>query len=466
MTVLYEWATLTHPVKVGGILMRKPIIIYSVLVVVVAGVAYWMWPNSDANSIAVRQSTAKKQTLVESVSAPGTVEPKRKVDVSAEVSARILELPLREGSQVKKGDVLVKLDGRDLNAALTSVEARRDGEKFRLESERSRIIGTRENLSNSKAQLARQANLYASGDVSKQALSDAETRTKDLEAQLNAAEQILSQLQKAIESSAALIEQAREALRRTIIISPIDGVVTSLTAEVGELVMVGTMNNAGTRIMTVADLGEMRLNARVSETDIARIVPGVSAEVFINAYKDQAFAGKVEEVALARTLEKDGTSTFKVLVSLDLKGKVIPSGLTGNVDLNVASTDGIVVPSQAIVDRKVEELPKAVAKDPLVQKTKLTTPIVLVVKDGIVSLRPVVSGASNMSDTIVVQGLKEGETVVTGPYRSLESLKEGDRVKEEEMKDGFRMNGGGGGSGGGGGGGGGRRGGGGGMRIG
>ena len=314
MTVLYEWATLTHPVKVGGILMRKPIIIYSVLVVVVAGLAYWMWPNSDANSIAVRQSTAKKQTLVESVSAPGTVEPKRKVDVSAEVSARILELPLREGSQVKKGDVLVKLDGRDLNAALTSVEARRDGEKFRLESERSRIIGTRENLSNSKAQLARQANLYASGDVSKQALSDAETRTKDLEAQLNAAEQILSQLQKAIESSAALIEQAREALRRTIIISPIDGVVTSLTAEVGELVMVGTMNNAGTRIMTVADLGEMRLNARVSETDIARIVPGVSAEVFINAYKDQAFAGKVEEVALARTLEKDGTSTFKVLV--------------------------------------------------------------------------------------------------------------------------------------------------------
>ena len=445
--------------------MRKPIIISSVSVVVVAIVGYWMWPSSDANSIPVRQGTAKKQTLVESVSAPGTVEPKRKVDVSAEVSARILELPLREGSQVKKGDVLVKLDGRDLTAALTSAEARRDGEKFRLESERSRILGTQENLANSKLQLTRQQNLFVTGDVSKQALDDAQTKTKDLESQLHAAEQTLSQLQKTIESSQAQIEQAREQLRKTVIVSPIDGVVTVLTAEVGELVMVGTMNNAGTRIMTVADLGEMRLNARVSETDIARIAVGVTAEVFINAYKDQPFAGKVEEVALARTLEKDGTSTFKVLVSLDLKGKVIPSGLTGNVDLNVASTDGIVVPSQAIVDRKVEELPKAVAADSLVQKTKLTTPIVLVVKDGIVSLRPVVSGVSNMSDTIVVQGLKEGETVVTGPYRSLESLKEGDRVKEEEMKDGFRMNGGGG-SGGGGGGGGGRRGGGGGMRIG
>ncbi len=442
--------------------MRKPIIISSVSVVGVARVAYWMWPSSDANSIPVRQGTAKKQTLVESVSAPGTVEPKRKVDVSAEVSARILELPLREGSQVKKGDVLVKLDGRDLTAALTSAEARRDGENFRLESERSRILGTQENLANSKLQLARQQNLFVTGDVSKQALDDAQTKTKDLESQLHAAEQTLSQLQKNIESSQAQIEQAREQLRKTVIVSPIDGVVTVLTAEVGELVMVGTMNNAGTRIMTVADLGEMRLNARVSETDIARIAVGVTAEVFINAYKDQPFAGKVEEVALARTLEKDGTSTFKVMVSLDLKGKVIPSGLTGNVDLNVASTDGIVIPSQAIIDRKVEELPKAVAADSLVQKTKLTTPIVLVVKDGIVSLRPVVSGASNMSDTIVVQGLKEGETVVTGPYRSLESLKEGDRVKEEEMKDGFRMNGGGGSGGGGGGGG--RRGGG--MRIG
>ena len=450
--------------------MKKLIPISSVSIVVVAAVAYWMWPNSDANSIPVRQTTAKKQTLVESVSAPGTVEPKRKVDVSAEVSARILELPLREGSQVKKGDVLVKLDGRDLTAALNSAEARRDGEKYRLESERSRIMGTQENLANSKLQLARQQNLYVTGDVSKQALDDAQTKTKDLESQLHAAEQTLSQLQKTIESSQAQIEQAREQLRKTTIVSPIDGVVTVLTAEVGELVMVGTMNNAGTRIMTVADLGEMRLNARVSETDIARIAVGVTAEVFINAYKDQPFAGKVEEVALARTLEKDGTSTFKVLVSLDLKGKVIPSGLSGNVDLNVASTDGIVVPSQAIIDRKVEELPKTVAGDSLVQKTKLTTPIVLVVKDGIVSLRPVVSGASNMSDTIVVQGLQEGEVVVTGPYRSLESLKEGDRVKEEEMKDGFRMNGGGGGGSGGGGrngGGGGRRGGGGGgMRIG
>ena len=230
--------------------MRKPIIISSVAVVVVALVAYWMWPNSDANAIAVRQTTAKKDVLVESVSAPGTVEPKRKVDVSAEVSARILELPLREGSPVKKGDVLVKLDGRDLTAALTSAEARRDGEKFRLESERSRILGTQENLANSKLQLARQQNLFVTGDVSKQALDDAQTKTKDLESQLHAAEQTLSQLQKTIESSQAQIEQAREQLRKTVIVSPIDGVVTVLTAEVGELVMVGTMNNAGTRIMT------------------------------------------------------------------------------------------------------------------------------------------------------------------------------------------------------------------------
>ncbi|MCE9619358.1 MAG: efflux RND transporter periplasmic adaptor subunit [Planctomycetes bacterium] len=429
--------------------MRKPIIITTIAVVVVSLGTYFVWPSSDANSIPVRQTTAKKQTLVESVSAPGNVEPKRKVDVSAEVSARILELPLREGAQVKKGDVLVKLDGRNLMAALTSAEARRDGERFRLESERSRILGTKENLDNSQLQLTRQKNLFETGDVSKQALEDAQTKNKDLQSQLKAAEQMLSQLQKAIESSEAEIEEAREALRKTTITSPIDGVVTLLSAEVGELVMVGTMNNAGTRIMTVADLTEMRLNARVSETDIARVAIGAPATIYINAYKDQPFTGKVDEIALSRTIEKDGTSTYKVLVSFDLNGKMIPSGLSGNVDLNVASNEGIVVPSQAIVDRKVDELPSSISKDPLVQKGKGTTPIVLVVKDGRVSLRPVLSGVSNLTDSIVLQGVQEGETVITGPYRSLESLKEGDRVREEEDKGNMRMNGPGGGGGGG-----------------
>jgi HlyD family secretion protein len=422
--------------------MRKPILIAVAAAVVLVGATYAMWPNSDANSIPTRQAVAKKQTLVESVSAPGNVEPKRKVDVSAEVSARILELPFREGARVKKGDVLVKLDDRNLLAALSSAEARRDGERFRLQSEKSRIVGTKENLENSRLQLARQQNLFTTGDVSKQALEDAQTRTKDLESQLQAAEQMLSQLQKAIESSEADIEEAREALRKTTIVSPLDGLITTLSAEVGELVMVGTMNNAGTRIMTVADLTEMRLNARVAETDIARVTVGAPATIYINAYKDHPFTGKVDEIAMARTVEKDGTSTYKVMVSFDLNGKVIPSGLSGNVDLHVASTEGIVVPSQAIVDRRVDELPPALAKDPLVQQGKGTTPIVLVVKDGRVSLRPVLCGASNLTDTIVQQGLQEGETVVTGPYRSLETLKDGDRVKEDEVKEFSRPGGG------------------------
>lgn len=415
--------------------MRKYLIIGIVLCVVVVSAAFMMRSGGDAVT-EVRMSEVKQGVLVESVSAPGVVEPKRKVDVSAEVSARILELPYREGARVKKGDVLVKLDGRDLQAALASAEARRDGERFRLEAERSRIQGAKQTLENSKAQLARQKALYDTGDVSRQQLDDAVTRMRDMESQELAAEKTISQLEKSLAASESTIEQAREAVRRTTIMSPIDGLITYLAAEVGELVVVGTMNNAGTRIMTVADLGEMRLNSKVAETDIARVAVDQDAKVYVNAYKDDPFDGKVSEIALQRTLEKDGTGSFKVLVNLDLKGRQIFSGLTGNVDIDIARQEGLLVPSQAVVERPVNDLPQGIKDNPLVQKSRRVTQVVFRVVDGKAVMTPVSTGTSNLTDTLVKDGLKAGDMIITGPYRVLEKLKDGEAVqKEDASKD-------------------------------
>ena len=415
--------------------MRKYLIIGIALCIVVGAAAFMMRSGSDG-ATEVRMSEVKQGVLVESVSAPGVVEPKRKVDVSAEVSARILELPFREGSRVKKGDILVKLDGRDLQAALASVEARRDGERFRLDAERSRILGAKQSLENSRAQLARQQSLFDTGDVSRQQLDDAITRARDLESQVQAAEKTISQLEKSLAASESSVEQAKEAVRRTVIISPIDGLVTFLQAEVGELVVVGTMNMAGTRIMTVADLGAMHLNAKVAETDIARVADGQGAKIYVNAYKDEPFDGKVSEIALQRTVEKDGTGSFKVLVNLDLKGRQIFSGLTGNVDIDIARQEGLLVPSQAVVERPVNDLPEAVKSSPLVQKNRRVTPVVFRVVDGKAVITPVSSGASNLTDTLVKEGLNAGDTIVTGPYRVLEKLKDGELVqKEDPSKD-------------------------------
>jgi len=411
--------------------MRKYFIIGIALCVVVVSAAFMMRSGGEG-ATEVRMADVKQGVLVESVSAPGVVEPKRKVDVSAEVSARVLELPFREGARVKKGDILVKLDGRDLQAALASIEARRDGDRFRLDAERSRILGARQNLENARAQLARQQSLFDTGDVSRQQLDDAIARARDIESQVQAAEKTINQLEKSLAASESTVEQAREAVRRTVIISPIDGLVTFLKAEVGELALVGTMNNPGTLIMTVADLGAMHLNAKVAETDIARVAVSQDAKVYVNAYKDDPFDGKVTEIALQRTVEKDGTGSFKVLVNLDLKGRQIFSGLTGNVDIDIARQEGLLVPSQAVVERPVNDLPESVKSSPLVQKNRRVTTVVFRVIDGKAVMTPVTTGASNLTDTLIKEGLAAGETIITGPYRALEKLKDGETVQRED----------------------------------
>jgi HlyD family secretion protein len=380
----------------------------------------------------VRLETVEKRTLTESVSAPGTVEPKRKVDVSAEVSARIVELPKREGDRVRAGDLIMRLDDRDLRAALQSAEARRDGERYRLEAERSRIVGTQNTLDSARATAQRQEALFRSGDVSRQAYEDAVTRVRDFESQFQAAKNTIVQLEKSLAAAEAQIEQQREALRKTVVVAAIDGIITQLNAEVGELVVVGTMNNPGTKILTIADLNKMKLTAKVSESDIPRVAVGQPAEVRINGYKNRVFKGVVEEVALQSTLEKDGTFYFKTAVALDLGGEQVPSGLGGNVDIAIATHEGMVLPSQAIVQRKIEDLPTEVRASPLIQGGRKTTSVVFRMQDGRAVATAVQTGPSNLTDTIVVDGLTDSDTVIIGPYKALERLKDKDLVRKDD----------------------------------
>ena len=392
------------------------------LVALFAGKDIWAWINvGGPEATVVRMEPASVGVLVETVSAPGIIEPKRKVDVSAEVSARIVELPHREGERVRAGDLIMRLDDRDLKAALQSVEARRDGERYRLEAERSRIVGTQNTLENARATAQRQESLFRAGDISRQAYEDSVTRAADLDAQFQAQKNTIVQLEKSLAN-----------------------------AEVGELVVVGTMNNPGTKILTIADLSKMKLTAKVSESDIPRVAKDQPGEVRINGYKKRIFAGTVEEVALSRTNDKDGTGFFKTAVLLDLKGEQIFSGLGGNVDISIARHSGLNVPSQAVIDRKVEDLPDALKSSPLITPGAKNLSMVYRVVDGKAVATPVATGPSNLTNTIIVDGLKEGEVVVVGPYKSLERLKDGDAVKAEESWGGGEGGGsGGGGSGGG-----------------
>jgi HlyD family secretion protein len=423
---------------------------FAVVGLVVAGPkALELMPSfaGKEDALAVRIATVTTRELVETVSAPGELDPESKVDVSAEVSARILEIPFREGATVRKGEMVVKLDDRDLQASLQAQTARRDGERFRLRSEQERLAGPNSQLANAKATLERQESLFKTGDVSRAALDDAIARVRDLEAQIAAAREGLSVIESSLAAAEADIERARQLLKKTTISAPIDGQITELNAKPGELVVVGTMNNAGTKILTLADLGSVRLKAKVAESDVARVRAGQDATVRVNAYRNRDFKGTVERVALSRGTESafggsgasGGTGSggwFKCEVKLGLSdGETLLSGLAANVDIVVDRSQGLLVPSQALLERKFDDLPKEMTDGPLVDKARKKATIVFCMVDGKAVIRPVRTGASNLADTMIAEGLKEGDVVVTGPYRVLERLKDGDRIREETAKD-------------------------------
>jgi len=386
----------------------------------------------------VRTETLGIGQLIETVSAPGEIVPNVKVEISAEVSARIMELPFREGDRVRKGEVVVRLDDRDFKAAYQSSVARRDGERFRLQAERSRIAGPLSALDNARLLRDRQRQLVETGDLPRQALDDAETRVLDLEATIAANRHTISVLESSLAGAEADIERAEEALRRTVIASPMDGMLTALNAEVGELVVVGTMNMAGTVILTIGDLSRVKLNAEMNEADIARVQRDQRAEIRINAYRDEVFPGRVRQVALQRTVGRDGSGYFKVEVDVlpdEVEGeseRAILSGLAANVDIEIAAHEGLVVPSQAILDRPIDELPEALTRSsPLVDRSRRTTPVVFRIRDGKATVTPVRTGPSSLTHTIIAAGLEAGDEVVVGPYKVLEKLKDGEKVRKE-----------------------------------
>jgi HlyD family secretion protein len=422
-----------------GLLVGLIFVLAAVVVIAGPDVTKWMPAmSSTTRGTEVRIEPVTELPLTETISAPGEIIPNVKVDMSAEVSARILELPFREGDRVTKGDVVVRLDDRQFKAAMESAIARRNGERHRLDAERARLQGPMSSLANAKAILARQQALFESGDIAKQALEDAEVRVRDLEATVDATRHNISVIESSLAGAEADIEQAQEAVDKTIMQAPMEGMITQLNAEVGELVIVGTMNNAGTVILTIGDLSKVKMNAKVNEADIARVARDQVAHVRINAYRDEVFEGRVIKVPLQRTNELmggagGGSGYFKVEVEIAPKeGRQILSGLACNVDIEIATHKGLVVPSQAVLDRNIDDLPADVMKDnPLIDRTRRTTSVVFRVVDGKAVLTPVKTGPSNLTSTMLVAGVQAGDLLVTGPYKALEKLKHNEAVSDE-----------------------------------
>ncbi len=434
-----------------------------VLIVGVVGLVVIVGPKAasggDGFGTHVRIEPVAVGRLVETVSAPGQVESATNVEISARVSARIQAIPFEEGEQVTKGDpdadppipasVLISLDDTDLKAQLRSTQARRDGQAAQLEVDKTRIQaqeasldGTRANLDEAQRDLDRHREMVAAGDVSQAAYDQAQRRYDEIAAQyasaqtnLQATRNALKVLEFSIEAADADIERAKDNLSYTTITSPIDGVVTIVNVEPGELAVTGTMNNPGTVLLEVADLSTMLVVAELDEADVSRVMEGQPAKVRMLAYPERIFDGTVQSVALSAT--RMGTKFFKTEILIDTDGDQIYTGLTADAEIEVAGhEDVLIVPSQAVLGRPIEDLPIDIRDEsPYIDQAKTIATVVYRFVDGKAIVTPVKIGPSDVTHTVVLGGLDKEDRVVAGPYKVLESLKHDQSLKDEREEN-------------------------------
>ncbi|HKZ22322.1 MAG TPA: efflux RND transporter periplasmic adaptor subunit [candidate division Zixibacteria bacterium] len=392
--------------------------------------------TSGEKATKVQTDKVKKSDLTAFVTANGKIEPKTKVKISAYVAAKITGLPVKEGDKVRRGQLLVQLDPLNYQASMDQVQAS-------LQSSQARLNLAKANLEQSELVFKRQKQLFEKNLTSQEQFDAARTQYNVYQAEHDAAVHSVSQ-------NKAALDQAKDNLDKTTITTPINGVVTDLNAEVGEIVLVGTMNNPGTVIMTVSDLSEIEAEIEVDETDIANVKIGQEAKFRIDAFPDTTFKGKVTEIGNTGKVEGLGTqnqvTSFKVKVQLVDNVPTVRPGMSCSVDIITNTRSAVLnLPIQAVVLRE-PKIEKADKKDPKDKSGAIasTTNVssgsadkdkkkeiegVFVVKDGRALFLPVRTGIADQQNIEIISGIQDKDEVITGSYRILRTLKDGEKIK-------------------------------------
>ena len=418
---------------------KRTILIVIGAVVLLAIIVIANLSSSTGNIQSVQAEKVKKGEIVSEVTATGNVQARTTVKVSADVSAKITDLPVEEGDLVKKGDVLVRLDPTRYQAAVGQAEAS-------LASAKAAEKRAEASLLEAEQTHRRNKEMFEGKLISEETYIQIQTNWEVAKANLESAQYNTKQ-QKAV------LEEVRDNFAKTTITSPIDGTVVSLNAEVGEIVMIGTMNNAGTVIMTVADLNTIEVEVEVDETDVARVKVGQESKLSVDAFPDTTFKGVVVEVGNAA--QSSGASTDQVtnfLVKILLTDVVpgIKPGMTATADITTAKQKDILyVPIQAVVMRpeKVDTLDKAPAKEPetgviAAEVAKDGMPAtgknepkelegVFKIVDGSAKFIAVKTGIADQQNIEIKEGLAFDEQIISGSYKILRTLEDGAKVKIE-----------------------------------
>jgi HlyD family secretion protein len=405
---------------------------------------------------------AGDKKVVETVTASGKIQPETEVKLSSEVSGEVTQLLVKEGDVVKKGQLLCKVRPDVLQSGYERAVASYNSQKASVAASQQQLIQTQANFANSEATYKRNVELFNKKVISASEFDAAKAAYLTAKANLASAKENVIGAKFSLEQNGANVKEAGANLAKTTIFSPVDGVVSKLSIELGDRIL-GTSQMAGTEIMRISNLTTMEVNVEVNENDINRVNVGDSASIEIDAFADKKFKGIVTEIAssstsVGTTTSVDQVTNFSVKVRLiadsysAVKGgaKDLPSpfrpGLSATVDIESESEKSLAVPIQAVFtgDKDKSTDPMANAgndQNQEKQKTKLTDKKVKQFvflydsKTSTVKQAEVTTGIQDDQFIIIKTGLKAGQEIVSGPYSAIQNkLKEGMKV-EKTTKD-------------------------------
>ena len=436
------------------------LIILGILVVVF--LAMQVLGRSNDTGVKVTAEKVKRTTIIETVNASGKVYPEVEVKISSDVSGEIVELNVNEGDSVRRGQVLARIYADIYASQRDEAQARVQQSQATVANSQAALEALKAQLDQAKTAYDRNKQLFDEKVISKAELEQYETTYRSAQSQYNAAQQNIRSLQANTQGVRTSLEAANKNLGRTIITSPMDGVISSLSVKKGERVA-GNSFSVGPEMMRVADLRNMEVRVDVGENDIVKVSIGDSADVEVEAYNNRKFKGIVTQIA-SSTIKSEGSSAssmtsgdvtnYEVHIRLDpasyndlidpAKPKKFPfrPGMNASADIKTKRQDNAIsVPIGAVAarvkgsDKSVEDekkernSSKENEEETALAGDELEEVVFVINAEGKVEKRTVVTGIQDINNFEITKGLKEGETVVTAPYEAVnKTLKTGTKV--------------------------------------
>ncbi|MEW5795700.1 MAG: efflux RND transporter periplasmic adaptor subunit [Candidatus Zixiibacteriota bacterium] len=428
---------------------KKKVWIIIGVVVIVAVFAYITLTSDSRKTINVNAATVAKQNLIEKVSASGRIQPQTKVDITSEISGEIIALRVTEGQPVRAGQLLIVMDTIQIQADVHQA-------RYSLDGARASLDGARASFKQSEEEYQRRQRLFEQKLASETELNtshyaylNARATVEMWEAQVNGAQ--------------AAYDKQLDRLRKAKIVSPMDGVVTFLDCEVGEIAAGQTAFTQGKTLMTISDMSLFEVEVEVDETEVNKIDLNQYTEIEVDAFPDTSFVGKVIEIGNTAVMvgmgTQDQSTNFKVKVIFTDANPRLRPGMSATVDITANERKGVLaVPFAAVVTRNydldsleaarqgkrsgdsgVGEV-QAAENDSLRNVTDTTSKAegdeerkdikgVFVIREGLVRFVPIQTGIAGQKDIEITEGLMENDSVVSGPYSVLRTLKDGEYVE-------------------------------------